>query len=35
MWIIYAYLGLMIAGIVACVAVLWAVTRPNDEGRRG
>lgn len=35
MWIIYAYLALLVAGIAAGVAVLWAATRANDEGRRG
>ena len=35
MWIIYAYLALLIAGILIGVGFIWAVTRPNEEGRRG
>jgi hypothetical protein len=35
MWLIYAYLVLLVAGIIVGVGFIWAVTRANDEGRRG
>ena len=35
MWIVYAYLGLLIVGIVEVAGFIWAVTAPEKKGGGG